>query len=403
MGSLPKMSEENPSTKVFRDYVRIPSVQPDPDYSPAVEFLISQAKSLGLSYRTHCCAPGKPILILTWEGQDPSLSSVLLNSHMDVVPVFPEHWTYHPFSAFKDEAGNIYGRGSQDMKCVGVQHLEAVRRLKNEGRRLRRTVHISFVPDEEIDGEFGMLGFVKTPEFQSLNVGLGLDEGIASPDEVVPLYYGERNCFWIKITCHGSPGHGSRFLENTAGEKAQKVINKLLEFRSHEKERLEANPELTLGDVTTVNLTLMEGGVQVNVVPDKFVLNFDIRITPKTNIVEFEEMLRGWLAEAGDDIDLEFIVKYADQTMTSTAPEDRWFSAIMKAVNKHQLKVRPQVLSANTDARYLREAGIAAFGFSPMPNTPVLLHDHNEFLNEKVFLRGIEIFVDIVENVGNAV
>ena len=388
---------------MFRDYVRIPSVQPDPDYSPAVEFLISQAKSLGLSYRTHCCAPGKPILILTWEGEDPSLPSVLLNSHMDVVPVFPEHWTHHPFSAFKDEAGNIYGRGSQDMKCVGVQHLEAVRRLKNEGRRLRRTVHISFVPDEEIDGEFGMLGFVKTPEFQSLNVGLGLDEGIASPDEVVPLYYGERNCFWIKITCHGSPGHGSRFLENTAGEKAQKVINKLLEFRSQEKERLEANPELTLGDVTTVNLTLMEGGVQVNVVPDKFVLNFDIRITPKTNIVEFEEMLRGWLAEAGDDIDLEFIVKYADQTMTSTAPEDRWFSAIMKAVNKHQLKVRPQVLSANTDARYLREAGIAAFGFSPMPNTPVLLHDHNEFLNEKVFLRGIEIFVDIVENVGNAV
>ena len=388
---------------MFRDYVRIPSVQPDPDYSPAVEFLISQAKSLGLSYRTHCCAPGKPILILTWEGQDPSLPSVLLNSHMDVVPVFPEHWTHHPFSAFKDEAGNIYGRGSQDMKCVGVQHLEAVRRLKNEGRRLKRTVHISFVPDEEIDGEFGMFGFVKTPEFQSLNVGLGLDEGIASPDEVVPLYYGERNCFWIKITCHGSPGHGSRFLENTAGEKAQKVINKLLEFRSQEKERLEANPELTLGDVTTVNLTLMEGGVQVNVVPDKFVLNFDIRITPKTNIVEFEEMLRGWLAEAGDDIDLEFIVKYADQTMTSTAPEDRWFSAIMKAVNKHQLKVRPQVLSANTDARYLREAGIAAFGFSPMPNTPVLLHDHNEFLNEKVFLRGIEIFVDIVENVGNAV
>ena len=103
----------------------------------------------------------------------------------------------------------------------------------------------------------------------------------------------------------------------------------------------------------------MEGGVQVNVVPDKFILNFDIRITPKTDIVEFEAMLRGWLAEAGDDIELEFIVKYADQTMTSVASDDPWFSAIIKATNKHQLKVRPQVLSANTDARYLREAGIA--------------------------------------------
>ena len=395
--------EEHPSTRLFRDYVRIPSVQPDPDYSQIVEFLIREAKSLGLPYRTHCCVPDKPIVIITWEGQEPALSSVLLNSHTDVVPVFPEHWTYHPFAAFKDEAGNIYGRGTQDMKCVGIQHLEAVRRLKAAGTKLRRTLHLTFVPDEEIGGVDGMAKFVQSAEFKSLNVGFSLDEGLAGPEEEIPLYYGERNVFWVKITCHGSPGHGSRFLENTAGEKAQKVINKLLEFRSQEKERLEANPELTLGDVTTVNLTLMEGGVQVNVVPDKFVLNFDIRITPKTNIVEFEEMLRGWLAEAGDDIDLEFIVKYADQTMTSTAPEDRWFSAIMKAVNKHQLKVRPQVLSANTDARYLREAGIAAFGFSPMPNTPVLLHDHNEFLNEKVFLRGIEIFVDIVENVGNAV
>ena len=397
------MSGENPSTGVFRDYVRIPSVQPEPNYFPAVDFLICQAKSAGLQYKTHCCLPSKPILIITWEGLDPSLPSVLLNSHMDVVPVFPEHWTYEPFSAFKDKAGNIYGRGTQDMKCVGIQHLEAVRRLKTEGKRLRRTVHISYVPDEEIDGEFGMLGFVKTPEFKALNVGLGLDDGIASPDHIIPLYYGERNCFWIKITCHGSPGHGSRFLENTAGEKAQKIINRLLEFRSQEKERLESNPELTLGDVTTVNLTLMEGGVQVNVVPDKFILHFDIRITPKTNIIDFEKMLRGWLAEVGDDIELEFIVKYSDQTMTSVKRDDLWFSAILKAINKHQLTIRPQVMSANTDARYLREAGIAVFGFSPMPNTPVLLHDHDEFLNEKVFLKGIESFVDIVENVGNAV
>ena len=46
---------------------------------------------------------------------------------MDVVPVFPEHWTYPPFSAHKDEDGNIYGRGTQDMKSVGIQHFEAVR------------------------------------------------------------------------------------------------------------------------------------------------------------------------------------------------------------------------------------------------------------------------------------
>ena len=276
-----------------------------------------------------------------------------------------------------------------------------VRRLKKQGRRMKRTIHLTFVPEEEVGGVDGMAMFVKTNLFKSLNVGFSLDEGLAGPEDEIPLYYGERNVFWSKVTCHGSPGHGSRFLENTAAEKAQKVINKLLEFRAQEKARLEANPNLTLGDVTTLNLTLMQGGVQVNVVPDKFVLNFDIRITPTTNIVQFEAMLRGWLAEAGSDIDLEFIVKFTDQTLTSVDDKDPWFSAMTAAFKKHNLNVRPQIFPAGTDSRYLREVGIPAIGFSPMPNTPVLLHDHNEFLNEDIFLRGIDIFVDIIENVAN--
>ena len=318
-----------------------------------------------------------------------------------MVPVFPEHWTHPPFSAHKDEAGNIHGRGTQDMKCVGIQHLEAVRRLKNQGKRMKRTLHLTFVPDEEIGGVEGMALFVKTSLFKSLNVGFSLDEGLAGPEDEIPLYYGERNVFWIKVTCNGSPGHGSRFLENTAAEKAQKVINRLLEFRAQEKLRLESNPQLTLGDVTTVNLTLMQGGVQVNVVPDKFVINFDIRITPTTKLQQFEDMLRGWLAEAGSDIELEFLVKFTDQTLTSVDEKDPWFSAMSAAFKKHNLNVKPQIFPAGTDSRYLREVGIPAIGFSPMPNTPVLLHDHNEFLNEDIFLKGINVFVDIIENVAN--
>jgi len=377
-------------------------VHPDPDYKQTVEFLIKQADEIGLPYRIVECAQDKPTLIITWIGEDPSLSSIMLNSHMDVVPVFPEHWTHPPFSAHKDEDGNIFGRGTQDMKSIGIQHLEAVRSLKSEGVKLKRTVHVTYVPDEEIDGELGMIGFVQTDQFKALNVGFSLDEGMASVDDEIPLYYGERSCFWIKITCFGSPGHGSRFLENTAGEKAQKVINKLLEFREQEKKRLEENPELTLGDVTTVNLTLMDGGVQVNVVPDKFVLNFDIRISPTNNLNQFESKLREWLEEAGPGVEMEFIVeKFTDQTITSTDSNDPWFSALKQSFEQLNLNVKPQIFAANTDSRHLRAAGVAAWGFTPMPNTPILLHDHNEFINEKTFLNGIEIFKKILQNVGN--
>ncbi|MEE6527070.1 hypothetical protein FKM82_028149, partial [Ascaphus truei] len=93
-------------------------------------------------------SPGRIITVLSWRGTEPHLRSVVLNSHTDVVPVFEESWTHPPFSAHKDQAGNIYGRGAQDMKCVTIQYLESLRRLKSEGHRFPRTIHLTLVPGE---------------------------------------------------------------------------------------------------------------------------------------------------------------------------------------------------------------------------------------------------------------
>lgn len=45
--------------------------------------------------------------------------------------------------------------------------------------------------------------------------------------------------------------------------------------------------------------------------------------------------------------------------------------------------------------------GIPAFGFSPMKNTLIRLHDNDEYLNKKVFLDGIPIFEGIIEALAN--
>lgn len=59
------------------------------------------------------------------------------------------------------------------------------------------------------------------------------------------------------------------------------------------------------------------------------------------------------------------------------------------------------VCPAGTDARFIREKKIPAFGFSPMNNTPILLHDHNEFVNASVYLTGIEIYKKIIQNLSD--
>lgn len=141
-----------------------------------MEFLERQAKSLDLPVTIfYPVNKQNPIVILTWEGSQPNLPSIVLNSHMDVVPVFPEFWTHPPFAAEIDEIGRIFARGAQDMKCVGVQYLAAIRALKRGGnKQLKRTIHVMFVPDEEVGGVLGMMKFCESEEFRALNVGFSL-------------------------------------------------------------------------------------------------------------------------------------------------------------------------------------------------------------------------------------
>ncbi|XP_068247489.1 aminoacylase-1-like [Palaemon carinicauda] len=393
---------ENPSVTNFRNYIRIRTVHPNPDYDACANYLESQAKELGAEFQKIECVPGKPIVLMTLPGRDPTLKSILLNSHTDVVPVFPEHWKYDPFSAHKDEKGNIYGRGTQDMKCVGIQYLEALKRLRKEGAAFLRTIHLTFVPDEETGGDEGMGMFVNTPVFKKMNVGFGLDEGYSNPTEKFFVFYGQRNPLPVMVRCQGQPGHGSQFLPNNAGEKLQKVINRFMEFREKEKNKLSSNKDLRLGDVTTVNLTMLKGGVQFNVIPAELCVGFDVRLAPSVNETEFEKMISVWCEEAGEGVTFEFRRKSVPQVITCIEDgKNPWWDAFSSACKKQNLDIETEIFPASTDSKYIRMLGIPALGFSPINNTPILLHDNNEFLNEETFLRGIEIYETIIPALAN--
>ncbi|XP_017026519.1 aminoacylase-1-like [Drosophila kikkawai] len=397
--------ETNAEIQYFREYLRIPSVHPEPDYKPCIEFLKRQAEGLNLPIKVfYPLNEQNPVVVLTWEGLEPELPSILLNSHMDVVPVFPENWTHPPFGADIDEEGRIFARGAQDMKCVGMQYLAAIRALKKSGLRLKRTIHISFVPDEEVGGRNGMQPFVKSEEFRSLNIGFSLDEGIASPTAEFPVFYAERTVKRLFFKISGSAGHGLLLMPNTAGEKLSYIISKMMELRAVQVQRLKDNPKLQIGDVTTINLTTVNGGVQSNVVPPYMTATFDCRLSLDTDIVEFEANLHKWCAEAGGDIEFEFGSQWHKGHIPPTATDasNPFWLAFKSATDELGLSINLQVFPGGTDSRYIRHAGIPALGFSPMNHTPVLLHDHDEFLLAETYLKGVQIYQKIIFSVANA-
>ncbi|KAG7155623.1 Aminoacylase-1-like 3 [Homarus americanus] len=248
--------------------------------------------------------------------------------------------------------------------------------------------------DEEIGGIDGMAEFIETDIFKKLKVGFALDEGYANPTEKYTVFYGERTVLWVYVKCPGQPGHGSQFLPNTAGEKLQRVINSFLNFRSQQKQLLKEDKDLNLGDVTSVNLTMLQGGVQFNVVPSELCVGFDVRVTPTIGENKFEDMIKSWCKEAGDDVTYEFKhiapgshSESKDEYPNLTCVEDGknpWWDAFSQACKDEYVLVN-----------------IPALGFSPMNKTPILLHHHNEFLNEKIFMRGVEIYTTIIPTLAN--
>lgn len=394
-------ASENPAVTRFREFLRIKTVQPQPDYAKCTEFLSNQAKELGLKFEEIELVKGKPIVLLTWAGNSPELKGLMLNCHTDVVPVFEDKWNHPAFDAVKLENGDIIARGSQDMKCVGSWYLEAVRKLKFDLKfSPMRNIYLIFVPDEEIGGHDGMEKFVLTQKFKSLNVGFVMDEGLASENDHVKLYYGERAPWWISIKASGNVGHGSQFIPNTASKKIQAITDRLLKFRDSEELRLKIGKKedgrpFTLGDVTTLNYTMMKGGVQYNVVPDEMEVGFDVRISPSVDLTRFKHTIREWCKECG--CELTSVQERMNNSMTKMTDDNVWWRVIRDKSAKLGWKIDLEIFPAATDSRYVRDSGIPAIGISPIRNTKILLHDHNEYLNEKVFLDGIDWYVDVLQ------
>ncbi|KAJ8472610.1 hypothetical protein ONZ45_g16592 [Pleurotus djamor] len=96
-------------------------------------------------------------VILAWEGSELAKKPILLTAHQDVVPVDPKtlhQWTYPPYSGFND-GQKIWGRGSSDDKNGLIGLLATVELLLEARFKPSRSIVLAFGFDEESSGEEG--------------------------------------------------------------------------------------------------------------------------------------------------------------------------------------------------------------------------------------------------------
>lgn len=194
---------------------------------------------------------------------------VMLSGHTDVVPVEGQTWTKPPF-ALTEADGRYFGRGAADMKGFVACAIEAM--LDASRRPLKVPLHLSLSYDEEI----GCMGVRSLIDLLA-EVPVKPRFCIVGEPTQMQVATGHKGKVALRATCTGREGHSA------LAPMALNALHLAADFLNAVR-RLQAEVAATGmqdGDYdvpyTTLHVGKMQGGVQVNIVPNHAVLDFEIR------------------------------------------------------------------------------------------------------------------------------
>lgn len=101
------------------------------------------------------------------------------------------------------------------------------------------------------------------------------------------------------------------------------VVNKILDWRTAEKIKLSQG--IDIGQVTSVNMTMLNGGCQLNVVPPELSAGFDVRMATDVDYRNILKTITEWCHEAGDGVHLEVYKRNEQTTPTKLNDSNPWW------------------------------------------------------------------------------
>lgn len=408
------------SAAILAEYVRIDTANPPGDVSRAADYLTGLARKEGISVRRYVSdeKTGRVNMVVRLPGRGAG-KPLLMLSHMDVVPVEPARWKLSPFSAAVED-GEMWGRGTLDMKGMGVMQLMTMFLLKRQGAILGRDLLLLFTADEEIGGELGAGWMVKN-HWRDLDPEYVLDEGAAGSrgiytDDgrvVFGVSVAEKKVLWMKIRTQGDSGHGSMPGKRQAVAKLAEIVARVQGLQPEPRDTaIVADMRKRLGRLadnaitralarTTITVTSLRAGVgdppKVNVIPGEAEATIDCRLLPEDSVSEMIGRVRDLCGDP--DVSLEIVMR--PEESAPQAHESPLFSAIVAAVTEHVpgAVTVPVLLAGGTDARYFRARGVKAYGFEPMLRSveeEELIHGDNERIRLAELDRGTRIYYGMV-------
>ena len=281
---------------------------------------------------------------------------LVVNGHLDVVPINPDGWTRDPFGG-ELEGDRLYGRGMADMKGGIAAAIEALHILRRAGVAPACDVVFHLVADEERGGALGTAVLVEEGHCE------GIDACLVPEPTGLEVCVAERGLLVATITTHGTPAHGSNPRNGiSAIETAAKVVLAL-----HAGDFGDTHHPL-LG-TASCNIGLIDGGSGHNTVAESCRITADRRLLPGQTYDSAVEALRAKIDTVGAT---EPELRYDLDVVTFGEPSDMdpghpWAAQVAEAIQA-ATGVMPGTIGMpfTTDARFVRnQAGVPAVVCGP--------------------------------------
>jgi acetylornithine deacetylase/succinyl-diaminopimelate desuccinylase-like protein len=430
---------------LFKALLRVPTVNPPGNERPAAELLARLFEREGIAHQLVESPAGRTNLVarVSASGGNGARKPLLLNGHLDVVPVERAKWTHDPFGAVEAD-GCIWGRGAIDMKNMVAMSAMTLVLLKRAGVPLERDVIFAAVADEEAGSNHGAVHLVeKHAELVRAEYVLNEVGGHTlhmGARRYYPIQVAEKGICWFEIAAEGEPGHGSMPHPENAVVKLARAIAKLGDtrlplhvtpvmerflrtvaegapFPQKQLMPLLVQPKLAghLLDLlhravpdqarpiaamlsNTTSPTVLEAGAKVNVIPSRASAKVDGRVIPGQSIARFLDEVR---AVIGDELSISVLESHEGATFPSDTP---LYSAIERTLARHDPGAIPvpYMIPGFTDSFAYARLGAVCYGFSPVRLPPgmeftKMFHGHDERIPRDGFVWGARVLYELVE------
>ena len=325
-------SEFDSILETARDLIRIPSRSGEERI--CAEYIHSRLNEMYTNYSIALL--NRPFehrpQVIMYDNDNNYDTKIILNGHIDTVPEGNlEMWSVDPFSAVVRD-GMLYGRGAADMKSnlALMMHIPRV---------LPSSIALTFAVGEERaeQGSKYILDYLKDK--------IKAKYAIVLEPTSLKVCYAQQGALWLKVKVRGKSVHASmpEYGINAIAE-ASRIIEVLKNYTLYSDECR-----------AKCSVTMIQGGIKENVIPDDCILYIDRRFTPRESRDNVINEIRSLL----DSLHIDYSIEVIGERNSVSISRDSYIArALYNSCRSLGLDTSYECFPASTDNEYFTAEGI---------------------------------------------